>query len=201
MTIGIYGGSFNPIHTGHAMLANFVAQSGKVDEVWLMVSPLNPLKADKEHSSFLLDNHIRFKMVEMVASECVGVRASDFEFDLPVPSYTYRTLCSLRERYPRDEFRLIIGSDNWKDFNRWKNPEEIIDEFGVLIYPRPGYEVCGPLPSGVEVLEGAPTAEISSTMVREMVKKGKNVNFLVPLSVARFIKEKSLYKPTFASEG
>ncbi|MDE6298790.1 MAG: nicotinate-nucleotide adenylyltransferase [Muribaculaceae bacterium] len=194
MTIGIYGGSFNPVHTGHALLANFVAQSGKVDEVWLMVSPLNPLKADKKHSSSLLDNHVRLKMVEMVASECQGVKASDFEFGLPIPSYTYRTLCSLRESYPQHRFRLIIGGDNWEEFDRWRNPQEIIEEFGVLIYPRPGHEVGGPLPAGVEVLEGVPTAEISSTMVREMVKDGKNINFLVPLCVARHIEEMGYYR-------
>lgn len=190
MRIGIYGGSFDPIHTGHAMLANFIAQAGVVDEVWLMVSPLNPLKTGTQPVS---NNH-RLKMAEMVAANCQGVRASGFEFHLPKPSYTYTTLCRLREAYPQNSFRLIIGSDNWQEISRWRDPDKIIREFGLIIYPRPGYPVKGPFPEGVEMLEGVPTIDMSSTMVREMVREGINVNYFVPLCVADYIKEHDLYK-------
>lgn len=194
MIVGIYGGSFNPIHTGHAMLANYIAQSGVVDEVWLMVSPLNPLKAGTDSGDALAGNRERLEMAEIVATDCRGVRASGFEFTLPIPSYTYNTLCKLREAYADIDFRLIIGSDNWQEFSRWRNPDEIIGEFGVLVYPRPGYGIEGPLPEGVTLLDEVPTAYISSTLVRKMIAEGKDINFLVPPEVARYIGRHRLYK-------
>ena len=190
MRIGIYGGSFDPIHTGHAMLANYIAQTGEVDEVWLMVSPLNPLKKGTLPAP---DLH-RLAMAREVAEQCRGVKASDFEFSLPIPSYTYTTLCRLREAYPGDSFRLIIGSDNWQEISRWRDPDKIIREFGLLIYPRPGYPAEGPFPKGVTLLEGVPTIDMSSTFVREMVREGKNINYFVPLCVSDYIRTHGLYK-------
>lgn len=189
MRIGIYSGSFDPIHTGHAMVANYVAQWGGVDEVWLLVSPLNPLKIEHRPA----DDHHRMTMARLVAEECVGVQASDFEFQLPLPSYTYVTLTKLRERYPEHEFVLIIGSDNWVNFGRWRDAHKIIREFGLLVYPRPGYELPETPPDGVEVLESAPSSFISSTFVRDAIKSGANVNFFVPLNVSRYIREQRLY--------
>lgn len=190
MRIGIYGGSFDPIHTGHAMLANFISQTGEVDEVWLMVSPLNPLKRGKQPAP----NDDRLKMARMVAERCRGVRASDFEFSLPVPSYTYITLCRLRESYPEHEFRLIIGSDNWLEIDRWRDPEKIIHEFGLLVYPRPGYPVEKELPAGVKLIDGVPTVEMSSSFVREMIGVGKDVAYFVPECVKEYIERHGLYK-------
>ena len=128
-----------------------------------------------------------------MAEECVGVQASDFEFQLPLPSYTYVTLTKLRERYPEHEFVLIIGSDNWVNFGRWRDAHKIIREFGLLVYPRPGYELPETPPDGVEVLESAPSSFISSTFVRDAIKSGANVNFFVPLNVSRYIREQRLY--------
>ncbi|MDE6754560.1 MAG: nicotinate-nucleotide adenylyltransferase [Muribaculaceae bacterium] len=189
MRIGIYSGSFDPIHSGHAMLANFVAQSGEVDEVWLMVSPLNPLKQGTHPAA---DAH-RLQMVDLVAKECEGVRTSDFELSLPVPSYTYTTLCRLREAFPQHSFRIIIGSDNWKVIDRWRNADKIIDEFGIIIYPRPGYEITFPLPDKVTYLQDAPTVELSSTFIRNLLKTGKNINYFVPIAVSDYIRQNNLY--------
>ena len=190
MKIAIYSGSFDPIHTGHAMVANYAAQWGGVDEVWLMVSRRNPLKTDREPTD---DNH-RLAMAGIVAGKCKGVRVSDFEMHLPYPSYTYVTLCRLREEWPMHDFTLIIGSDNWIEFPRWRDYDKIIEEFGLLIYPRPGWEISGNLPSGVRVLEEGPTAFISSTFVRGAIAEGRDVDYFVPTEVATYIKEHGLYR-------
>lgn len=189
MRIGIYSGSFDPIHTGHAMVANYCAQWCGLDEVWLMVSRLNPLK---EGSSPSPDLH-RLHMASLAASRCRGVKASGFELSLPAPSYTYVTLCRLRERFPDDQFILIIGSDNWQNLGRWRDAHKIIREFGIMIYPRPGYETPSDPPPGVKVLAEGPTAQVSSTFVRNAVREGANINFFVPTSVAEYIKEHNLY--------
>lgn len=190
MTVGIYCGSFDPIHTGHAMVANYVSQWGGVDEVWLMVSRLNPLKDGKKPAA---DSH-RLAMAKLVAEECHGVVASDFEMHLPLPSYTYVTLCRLRETYPDYKFKLIIGSDNWLEFCRWRDYEKIIEEFGLIIYPRPGYEVTDLQGSGVKMLPDSPTSFISSTFIRKAVAEGRNVNYFVPPAVASYIKKNGLYR-------
>lgn len=190
MVVGIYSGSFDPIHTGHAMVANYCAQWAGVDEVWLVVSRLNPLK---EGATPAADIH-RLQMAKIVAESCAGVIASDYELHLELPSYTYTTLCSLREAYPEHEFKLIIGSDNWANFGRWRDAHKIIREFGILIYPRPGFEIPHNPPEGVEVIGNGPTAFISSTFVREAVKNGRNINYFVPPLVAKYIADNNLYQ-------
>lgn len=189
MNIGIYSGSFDPIHTGHAMVANYCAQWGGIDRLWLMVSRRNPLKegdcgGDEEH---------RMAMAELVARRCSNVEASDFELGLPLPSYTYVTLCRLRDTYPEHTFKLVIGSDNWVNFGRWRDAHKIINEFGIIIYPRPGYNVPDSAPAGVTVLHGAPTAQVSSTFIRKAVAEKANINYFVPRDVADYIKEHKLY--------
>lgn len=187
--IGIFSGSFDPIHTGHAMIANYISQWGGVDEVWLMVSPQNPLK---EHESQASESD-RLAMVGLVAEDCSNVKASDFEFGLPLPTYTYRTLCLLKEHYPRHEFTLVIGSDNWEIFGQWRDSEKIISEFGIIIYPRPGHDVVGDLPEGVKLMKESPQALISSTFVRESLKEGKNLNYFLPVRVYDYVKRNGLY--------
>ncbi len=196
-TIGVYCGSFDPIHTGHAMVANFVSQWGGVDEVWLMASRLNPLKEGRRPA----DDHHRLAMTALVAKGCRHVIASDFEMHLPLPSYTYVTLCRLREMHPDHRFRLIIGSDNWISFKRWRDWEKIIEEFGLLIYPRPGYGVdpkdvgsAGWNHDRVEVLKEGPTSFISSTFIREAIAEGKDINYFVPPAVAAYIEKNRLYR-------
>lgn len=191
MRIGIYSGSFDPIHTGHAMVANYVSQWGGVDELWLMVSRLNPLKAGHAPSEYV---H-RMAMAGLVAAKCRKVVVSDFELSLPLPSYTYVTLCKLREHYPMHEFVLVVGADNLLSLDKWRNPEEILKEFGMIVYPRPGYELPVSLPEGVTVLgDGVPEAYVSSTFIRDSVARGKDVNYFVPCEVAEYIRNNNLYK-------
>lgn len=189
MTIAVFSGSFNPVHCGHAMMANFISQFCEVDEVWMMPTPLNPLKTDNPPASF----HHRFEMCGIVARKCCNVKVSDFEKDLPQPNYTYRTLCELKKKYPGVKFKLVIGSDNWKVFEKWRDYDKIINEFGLIVYPRPGYEVAGKLPSNVQLLVNAPVALLSSSFLREAIKSNKNLNYMIDPQVAQYIKSNKLY--------
>jgi len=132
MRIGIFGGTFNPIHLGHTALASYICNLGLVDEVWLMVSPQNPLKQDHQ----LLDEAIRLRLATLAVQDFPRLRASDFEFRLPRPSYTYVTLGELSRTYPDDTFHLIIGADNWQKFNQWRNADDILAHYPIIVYPR-----------------------------------------------------------------
>lgn len=184
----IFGGSFDPIHIGHLSLAAEVCRRGMADEVWFMVSPQNPHK----QSIALTDENIRYRMVQLAIEGVAGFKASDFEFSLPRPSYTIKTLDALEKAYPNHEFRLLIGSDNWEKFDRWYNGDEILSRFGVIVYPR-GEETAPPLPSGVEWLP-AELYNVSSTMIRGMVAAGEDISALVPNSVAACIETEKLYR-------
>lgn len=190
MTIGIYGGSFDPIHTGHAMVANFVSQCNVVDEVWFMVSRRNPLK---EHETLAGDID-RLAMASLVAEKCKKVKVCDIEMSLPTPSYTYDTLSILKEKYPANEFKIIIGSDNLQNFYKWRNSEKIQKEFGVIVYPRPGYPLPEKQPENMTFLNGAPEFSISSSLIREYAASGWNINYFVPISVSEYIKTQKLYR-------
>lgn len=191
MKIGILGGSFNPIHIGHAILANYITQCTDIEQLWLMVSPQNPLKSELPQS---YDVH-RLAMTELVASKCDNVITSGFEFTLPKPSYTVDTLKALRDKFPQHEFVLVIGADNWQNFEKWKDWQEILDKHNILVYPRMGSEIVIPddLCNKVEKLD-SPIIEISSTYIREQLKKGKNMNFFLPKDVYRYILENNLYR-------
>lgn len=188
--IGIFGGSFNPIHLGHALIASYIVENSDIDTLWLMVSPQNPLK---ENSSLASDYH-RLRMTELVSRRIENVITSAFEFDLPKPSYTIDTLNALQAKFPDDEFYLVIGADNWCVFDRWKAGEEIITKHRVLIYPRRGYDIVIPekYSDRVSVVE-APLIEVSSTQVRERLSQLKSVSFYVPEAVERYIIENNLY--------
>lgn len=166
MTTGVFGGSFDPIHTGHTSLASHIVETGLCDRVLLMVSPLNPLKTDRPPVGF--DD--RMAMARLATEGLRGVEASAFEAGLPLPSFTYRTLESLSAQYPDVRFRLIIGADNWIAFPRWRNHTELTERFSPIIYPRPGVEIDpAMLPANVDYLADAPRNDISSTELRSLL--------------------------------
>lgn len=190
MTIGIYSGSFDPIHTGHISLASWIATTAAVDQVWLLVSRRNPLKANPTTAS----DADRLAMARLASAPAKGVEVSDFEMSLPTPSFTYYTLCRLREAYPQHAFRLIIGSDNWHDFPKWRDYNRIISDFGILIYPRPDYPITKPLPPGVELIGDAPQSPASSTKIRRMLENGMIPgSALLSPAVADYIRSRRLY--------
>lgn len=189
MTIGILGGSFNPVHIGHLMLASYLQQFGGLDEVWLTLSPLNPLKVGSDE---LIPDLVRLKMLEIATGKTKGLNVCDYELTMPKPSYTINTLRYLAKRYPRHTFKLIIGSDNWKIFNQWKDHDKILSDFGVIIYPRPGYPVGVIYEDNVDVIN-APMADVSSTFLRKAIAKGKDMNYFLPPGVFEYIKQNKLY--------
>lgn len=189
MTIGILGGSFNPVHIGHTMLASYLQQFAGLDEVWLTLSPLNPLKANPEE---LIPDVQRLRMLERAIGNTKRLNICDIELAMPRPSYTINTLRYLAKRYPRHTFKLIIGSDNWKIFDQWKDAESILSDFGVIIYPRPGYPLGTIYDDGVDVVS-APTADVSSSFIRKALAKGKDMNYFLPQGVYSYILDNNLY--------
>ena len=177
---GIFGGSFNPIHKGHISLARQLRQKAGLDEVWLMVSPQNPLKA----SADLLDDEIRMQMARLAIEGEEGIIASDYEMHLPKPSYTWNTLQALNKDYPDREFVLMIGGDNWQLFDKWYHADDIRKNYQIIVYPRRGFE------GGIDGLD---LIDISSTEIRERIKAGKGIRRLVPKAVADYITINKLY--------
>lgn len=192
LRIGIYGGSFNPVHKGHVSLAKWIVDNGIVDELWLMVSPLNPLKADVENE--ILPFETRMEMARIATENISGVRVSDFENSLPVPSYTISTLEALCGAYPQHSFCLVVGADNWKDFHRWHRWQEIVSGYDVFVYNRPGYDLEIPHEFSRVKLIDAPLYDISSTMIRKLVSEGKDASEYVDAKVCEYIKNKGLYQ-------
>ena len=191
MNIGIFSGSFNPIHIGHLILANYITEFTALDEVWLLVSPQNPWKEEDE----LLDENIRLDMTRLAVEKYPKLKVSDFEFSLPRPSYTVNTLDALQKKYPEHEFTLIIGADNWSAFENWKNYDEIVENYKLKIYPRLGYRISVPAKQkkNVEALD-SPIIEMSSTFIREGISAGKDMKAFLPCEVYEYIKERGLYK-------
>lgn len=191
MRIGLYFGSFNPIHVGHLIIAQHIIQHSKVQEIWFMVSPHNP---HKEKNS-LANMYDRLEMVNLAIEKSEHFKASDFEFKLPQPSFTIDTLSHLKERYPGYEFQLIMGGDNLATLHKWKNYELILRDYSILVYPRPGANL-GAFENhpSIQVLHHTPLMEISSTYIRKLIQKRKEIKYLVPDSVMKFIESKGLYE-------
>ena len=193
--IGLYFGSYNPIHSGHVAIANFMLEQTDMEEVWFMVSPQNPLKKEEG----LLDEDIRLQMVEIVTKQNPGLKASNFEFDLPKPSYTRTTLDKLKQTYPEYDFQMILGEDNIRYFHLWKDYESILDEYAIWVYPRAGVrsdELNEELLThhNVHYQINAPLFNLSSTQIRRAIQKGDNVENLIPTEVFTFITENQLYR-------
>ena len=195
-TVGILGGSFNPVHIGHMMLASYLVQWGYVDCVWLTLSPRNPIKDPGE----LLPDTKRLQMLSLAAKGAKGIDICDIELSMPTPSYTIRTLDELHARYPEIRFKLIIGSDNWQIFDRWREAQRILDDYGVMVYLRPGYPVDDEHVIGLEVVR-APMIDLSSTFIRRALAKGLNMQYFLPSGVYKYIIENRLYGVAPAKTG
>ena len=187
---GLFFGSFNPIHMGHLIIAQYMAHYTDLNEVWFMVSPHNPLK----RKDTLINMYDRLEMVNLALEKAERLQSSDFEFRLQQPSYTIDTLTHLREQFPQKEFVLIMGSDNLKSLRKWKNYELILRDYQIYVYPRPGYEDAELAAHPSVILTDTPLMEMSSTFIRKAVREKKNVKFFVPDAVWKFIDKKGLYE-------
>lgn len=196
MKIGLYFGTFNPVHLGHLIIANHLAEFSDLDQIWMVVTPHNPFKK----KDTLLDDYQRLQMVNLAIEDFQKIKSSDIEFKLPQPNYTINTLAHLQEKYPKHEFSLIMGQDNLKSFHKWKNYEVILQNHDLYVYPRISAEAedeafKNSTDYGTKIhLIDAPIVEISSTFIRESIKKGKNVVPMLPPKVWEYIDHNNLYK-------
>ena len=181
--VGIFGDSFNPIHAGHIALAKSLCEKAELDEVWFMVSPMNPFK---KTATDLLDDHLRLEMVEKALEKEPQLKACDYEFRLPKPSYTWHTLQAISQDFTDIEFTLLIGGDNWAAFDKWYHHEDILAHYPIIVYPRQGSSV-GKVPEGVTIVE-TPLLNISSTEIRQRIKEGKSIKGMVPESIEELVK-------------
>ncbi len=188
MLIGLYFGSFNPVHNGHLIIANHILNSGGADEVWFVVSPQNPFK----NSASLLNQNHRLNLVKIAIEGEANLKASNIEFKLPKPSYTINTLTYLQEKYPRQKFAIIMGSDGFQNIDKWKNAEVILANYPIIIYKRPGFEVNENHSGDIKIIE-APLLEISSTHIRKLIKEKKSIRYLVPDAVKKEIEIENYY--------
>ena len=190
MKIGLFFGSFNPVHIGHLIIANYMATQTDLQQVWFVVSPQNPLK----HKSTLARDRDRLNMVEMAIEDNPLLRASDIEFKLPKPSYTIDTLTYLTEKYPQHQFVLIMGGDNLATLHKWKNYEQILRGYDIYVYKRPQYDLGEFAMSPRVSLFDAPLMEISATYIRKCLTEGKSIQYLVPDAVGKYLLESKPYK-------
>ena len=190
-SIGLFFGSFNPVHLGHTSLAEYIFEFSGVDEIWFVVSPRNPLKDQSE----LIDEYLRLRMLHLATGNTEYLVPSDIEFELPKPSYTINTLKTLSERFPEDNFILLIGSDNMQIFDQWKDYQTILDDYSVLVYPREGYpyEEFEEKYPDMQILEDAPFFEISSTEIRQLIAGKKDASPWLHPEVYQFIRDNGLY--------
>lgn len=190
MHIGLFFGSFNPIHTGHLVIANYMANYTRLDKVWLVVSPHNPLKNKEE----LINIYDRIEMIRLAIEDNLKLDVCDIELKLPQPSYTIATLIYLKEKYPDYIFSLIMGEDNLSSLTKWKNYELILRDYKIYVYPRPGTKESD-LKShpNVEITK-TPLMELSAGFIRSAIRKGKSVEYMLPSTVLKFIEAKGLFK-------
>ena len=191
MTIGLYFGTFNPIHVGHLIIANHIVEHTNLDKIWFVVTPHNPLKNKKT----LLDNYQRLEMVHMATSPYDKLGVSNIEFGLPQPNYTINTLEHIKEKHPNHTFALIMGEDNLKSLHKWKNYELLLENYEIYVYPRVTKLSDNNLSNHSSIhFVDAPIVEISSTHIRKNIKEGKNIEPLLPHSVWKYIDEMNFYK-------
>jgi nicotinate-nucleotide adenylyltransferase len=189
MKVGLYFGSFNPVHVGHLIIATHVINTTNLEQVWLVVSPHNPLKP----SASLLNEYHRLHLVQTALEGETKLKASNIEFQLPKPSYTVDTLSYLKEKYPQHEFAIIMGSDSFCNLTKWKNYEVIVKNSPLYIYERQGFRINNELNAIVHILK-APLLQISSTHIRELIRQKKSIRYMVPDSVKEQIEGNSYYR-------
>ena len=191
MKVGLYFGTFNPIHVGHLIIANHFAEHSDLEEVWCVVTPQNPFKTKQS----VLDNHQRLEMVYLATKEYPKIKPSDIEFQLPQPNYTVHSLAYLEEKYPKHEFALIMGEDNLASLPKWKNAEVLLDRYPIYVYPRKIEQSYAAVDSkGTIIKVDAPIIEISSSFIRKSIKSAKNIRPLLPESVWVYLDEMNFYK-------
>lgn len=190
MKIGLFFGSFNPIHVGHMIIANVMAENTDLSKVWFVVSPQNPLKPSKG----LLHEFDRYDMVKAAIADNYKLEVSDVEFHLPKPSYTIHTLAHLTEKHPGKEFKLILGEDNLENFTKWKNYEQILQHHGLYVYPRPHVTNTDLKRHPNVTMIDAPLLDISATYIRSCIKSNKSIRYLVPEMVEQMIRIRQFYK-------
>jgi nicotinate-nucleotide adenylyltransferase len=190
MKVGLLFGTFNPIHVGHLVIAEYFSEFTDLDEVWIVVSPHNPLKSQKE----LLDDKTRLSIVKLAIGKSKKIKVSDVEFSLSRPSYTYNTLAHLKQKFSKHNFILLMGEDNLQNFDKWKNFNKILKEFKIYTYPRPNSKTSKfHRHKNVKVFSDAPLMDISATFIRNAIAKHKNVKHMLPEKVWSYIQKKKLY--------
>lgn len=189
MNIGLYFGSFNPVHCGHLIIANHILNETGLEKIWFIVSPQNPFKT----SSALLNEYNRLHLLKLATEDDLRIKVSDIEFGLPKPSYTSVTLAHLQEKYPGHGFSIIMGGDSFQNLGKWNNAEYIIKNFPVYVYPRPGFEIQNHFNAKLKIVE-APLLQISATQIRQLIKEGKSVRYLLPEKVREEIEKGNYYK-------
>ena len=188
MKIGLYFGSFNPIHTGHLIIANHVLNETDLQRIWFVVSPQNPFKP----SSTLLNEYDRLHLVQIAVEKDDRLKASEIEFSLPKPSYTAHTLAYLIEKYSSHQFTIIMGSDSYQNLPKWKSADTIMANYPIIIYRRPGFDVQNE--NEKAMIMDAPLLEISATYIRDCIQRGKSIKYLVPNNVEEEIEKSGFYK-------
>lgn len=191
LKVGLYFGSYNPIHIGHMAIANYMVEYADIDQLWFVVSPHNPLK----QKASLLDDYQRLELVNRAIDDDDRFRASNIEFKLPKPSYTVDTLAYLQDKYPKYDFKILMGSDNLKSIHKWKNYESILENHSLIVYPRPGFDVSGlKIHKNISIAQGAPLMEISASFIRKAIREGKDVRYFLPKKVWQYIDEMHFYE-------
>ncbi|QIA09685.1 nicotinate (nicotinamide) nucleotide adenylyltransferase [Draconibacterium halophilum] len=191
LTVGLYFGSYNPIHIGHLAIANYMVEYTDIDQLWFVVSPQNPLKKKNN----LLDDYHRLELVELAVNDDDRFRASNIEFRLPKPSYTVDTLAYLKDKHPNYHFKILMGSDNLENFHKWKNYETIIENYGIIVYPRPGFDPQKvQVEKNITIAEKAPLMEISSSFIRKAIKEGKDVRHFLPQKTWEYLNDMNFYR-------
>jgi nicotinate-nucleotide adenylyltransferase len=189
MNIGLYFGSFNPVHSGHLIIANHILNETGLEKIWFIVSPQNPFKAN----TTLLNEYDRLHLLKLATDDDPRIKISEIEFSLPKPSYTSVTLAHLQERNPQHRYSIIMGSDSFQNLHKWKNVEYIIKNYPLYVYLRPGFEIQNTVNAKLSIVE-APLLDISATQIRRLIKDGKSIRYMVPEKVREEIEKGNYYK-------